>query len=151
MKIMSKIKTLPRRVAQWGVVKPLDGTLARFTLRIMNTRAITSVTFVTLATLVAIICRLHAKDVEPSAATKDAPFINSLGMEFVPVPGTKVLFCRTETRVKDFEAFAKASDFRQGGWRNPGFEQGRDHPVVSSCGKGELGRRAGLLCMAEQE
>jgi len=89
-------------------------------------------------------------------ATKDAPFINTLGMEFVPVPGTKVLFCRTETRVKDFEAYVKDTGYQQEGgvfvmkvpkqkdgsyklsweldekasWQKPGFEQGRSHPVV---------------------
>ena len=83
------------------------------------------------------------------------PFVNTLGMQFVPVPGTRVLFCRTETRVKDFEAFVAASGYEQKGgifvtteknadgsydyswkldekasWRAPGFEQGPDHPVV---------------------
>jgi formylglycine-generating enzyme required for sulfatase activity len=84
-------------------------------------------------------------------ATKDAPFINTLGMEFVPVPGTKVLFCRTETRVKDFEAYVKDTGGvfvmkvpkqkdgsyklsweldEKASWQKPGFEQGRSHPVV---------------------
>ena len=85
---------------------------------------------------------------DPASATKDAPFINSLGLEFVPVPGTKVLFCRTETRVRDFEAYVKDTGYKQEGgvfvmnkiaawmldekasWREPGFEQGPNHPVV---------------------
>lgn len=41
-----------------------------------------------------------------AGATKDAPFINSLGMRFVPVPGTEVLFCTHLTRVGDFAVFA---------------------------------------------
>ncbi len=41
------------------------------------------------------------------SATKDAPFTNTLGMKFVPVPGTKVLFCIHETRRQDYEAYAK--------------------------------------------
>ena len=91
-----------------------------------------------------------------AGATKDSPFLNTLGMEFVPVPGTKVLFCRTDTRVKDFEAYVKATGYKQEGgvfvmkvvkqkdgtsklsweldkkasWQKPGFEQGRSHPVV---------------------
>ena len=47
--------------------------------------------------------------VEPRFATKDAPFVNTLGQEFVPVPGTQVLFCRWETRVRDYTAYAKAN------------------------------------------
>ncbi|HTE95899.1 MAG TPA: SUMF1/EgtB/PvdO family nonheme iron enzyme, partial [Bradyrhizobium sp.] len=42
-------------------------------------------------------------------ATKERPFVNSLGMEFVPVPGTQVLFCRWETRMKDYAEYAKVN------------------------------------------
>jgi formylglycine-generating enzyme required for sulfatase activity len=80
-----------------------------------------------------------------AGATKDDPWANSLGMKFVPVPGTKALFCIWNTRVQDFEAFAKAtgydatngmSSLRSDGWKergdtwhNPGFAQGATHPV----------------------
>ncbi|MCX6847722.1 MAG: protein kinase [Verrucomicrobia bacterium] len=39
--------------------------------------------------------------------TKDNPFTNSLGMKFVPVPGTKVLMCIHETCESEYGAFAK--------------------------------------------
>jgi formylglycine-generating enzyme required for sulfatase activity len=82
------------------------------------------------------------------------PFENSLGMKFVPVPGTQVLFSIWETRVKDFAAFVRDSannrgwDYRSGsqtyvlksgegeqfgwdyGWDKPGFEQTPEHPVT---------------------
>ena len=68
---------------------------------------------------------------------------NSLGMKFVPVAGTEVLFCIWETRVRDFEAFVKATGHdatsrmysvgvgRENGdtWKSPGFSQGPTHPV----------------------
>jgi len=40
---------------------------------------------------------------------KDAPYENSLGMKFVPIPGTKVLFSIWDTRVKDYAAFTNAN------------------------------------------
>jgi formylglycine-generating enzyme required for sulfatase activity len=76
----------------------------------------------------------------------DKPWQNSLGMAFVPVPGTEVLFCKWETRVKDFEAFVnetghdatarmyslKGGSWNRNGdtWKAPGFAQGATHPVV---------------------
>jgi formylglycine-generating enzyme required for sulfatase activity len=59
---------------------------------------------------------------------------NSIGMVFVPVG--ELLFSIWETRVQDFEAFAKDTSYsdafvtREGrNWRSPGFQQGPTHPV----------------------
>lgn len=73
------------------------------------------------------------------------PWENFLGMKFVPVPGTNVLFCIWEMRVQDFEAFVKATGHNAGdGWRDPAlsargsnleqdavFSQTPLHPVVN--------------------
>lgn len=69
------------------------------------------------------------------SATKDAPFTNSLGMKFVPVPGTDILMCIHETRCKDYAAYAEAVPGVDATWRNPMVEgkplvQGDDHPAV---------------------
>jgi hypothetical protein len=80
------------------------------------------------------------------AATKDHPWVNSLGTKFVPVAGTQVLFSVWDTRVQDFETFVKSTDYDATGgmysmgkdgwkqrgatWKEPGFSQGATHPVV---------------------
>ena len=43
---------------------------------------------------------------ETSSPTKDRPFVNSLGMPFVPVPGTTVWFGQWPVRVQDYAKFA---------------------------------------------
>lgn len=76
-----------------------------------------------------------------TAARAGEPWENSLGMKFVPVPGTNVLFCIWETQVQDFEAFVQATSYNAGeGWRDPGasgqsyvagFSQTPLHPVAN--------------------
>jgi hypothetical protein len=72
-------------------------------------------------------------------ATKQQPWVNSLGMKFVPVAGTQVLFSVWDTRVQDFEAFVADTNYDATGgmwslgkdgwkqrgatWREPGFSQ----------------------------
>jgi len=79
-------------------------------------------------------------------------FVNSLGMEFVPVPGTKILCARRETRVADFGRFVESDPtyrYEEGekphvlsktgwiqeegpdrSWVRPGFPQSDQSPVV---------------------
>jgi hypothetical protein len=66
-------------------------------------------------------------------ASLDKPFVNSLGMRFVPVPikggktaGHKVLFSVWDTRVQDYEAFVKATGHP---YEPPSYPQGPTHPV----------------------
>ncbi|MEY2881683.1 MAG: Serine/threonine-protein kinase pkn1, partial [Verrucomicrobiota bacterium] len=61
-------------------------------------------------------------------ATKDNPFINGLGMKFVPVAGTEVLFSVWDVRVQDYEKFATATKRE---WPKPSFAQGPTHPAVN--------------------
>ena len=86
----------------------------------------------------------------PAAPSATKGFTNTLGMTFVPVPGTQVQFCVHETRVADFAAFITESssyDYNDGdepytldldgwkrrsgySWKKPGFPQTDDHPVT---------------------
>lgn len=54
---------------------------------------------------------------------------NSLGLRFTNVGD--VQFAVWQTRVKDFETFAKSVALKSTAWRGPGFRQGPDHPVVN--------------------
>jgi formylglycine-generating enzyme required for sulfatase activity len=76
-----------------------------------------------------------------TAATKDAPFVNTLGMKFVPVPivsgptaGQRVLFSVWDTRVQGYATYAGAKKVDDS-WRKQakdGVPAGRElnHPVV---------------------
>jgi hypothetical protein len=74
------------------------------------------------------------KHVEVSAKTGVA-YTNTLGMKFVPVPDTEVLFSIWQTRVQDYAAYAAAHAEVNGVWKTLQFDGvplGRepDHPVA---------------------
>ena len=52
-------------------------------------------------------------------------------MVLVKVPGTDVLFSIWDTRVQDYQVYAENSQNVDTGWKNPGFAQGANHPVVN--------------------
>lgn len=63
----------------------------------------------------------------PRTDAKDQPLINSLEMNFVPVPGVEGLVSVWETRVKDYAVFLQKTGRSPA---RPRFEQTEDHPVV---------------------
>lgn len=68
--------------------------------------------------------------VSPGTATKEAPFLNSLGMEFVPVPGTQVLMCVHETRKEDYTIYATSNPGVNGEWKQEPGEYYSDNPKI---------------------
>jgi formylglycine-generating enzyme required for sulfatase activity len=71
---------------------------------------------------------------KPKAKIPANAIVNTLGMPFVPVPGTDVQFCIWETRVKDYAANAGVDESWKNfgrGIRARGFKQADTHPVVN--------------------
>ena len=63
----------------------------------------------------------------PAEATKDSPWINTLGMPFVPIPRFETRFCIWPVRVQDYEAYCMASGAK---FPEIPFPQESDHPIV---------------------
>lgn len=101
------------------VTNPLPGNPASNLVAVTPSEATTSPVTVTNALKVS-----PVRQPFPVAAR----WTNSLGMIFVPVPGSEVLFCIWKTRVQDFQAMADATSRP---WEKPSFTQGATHPAVN--------------------
>jgi len=69
-------------------------------------------------------------------ATREQPFTNSLGMKFVPVPGTRMLMCIHETRRADYATYAALHPEADASWKKVIFDgqpvaMQDDEPVVN--------------------
>lgn len=77
----------------------------------------------------------------PVKATKSSQYVNGLGMRFVPVPGTNILMCTTETTVAQYEALGMNYD-------TPEFAQEPYHPAVNVS---QLDAKAWCLKLSKRE
>ncbi|MBU3665185.1 MAG: hypothetical protein FGM15_04810 [Chthoniobacterales bacterium] len=63
----------------------------------------------------------------PAEATKHLPWVNTLGMPFVPIPRFETRFCIWPVRVQDYETYCMASGAK---FPEIPFAQESDHPIV---------------------
>ena len=68
--------------------------------------------------------------------TLKQPYENTLGMKFVPVPGTQVLFSIWDTRMRDYAVYARTNSGVDDSWQTPVYEgvavtPSDDCPVVN--------------------
>jgi len=81
---------------------------------------------------------INAVPPPPTQRQVRTDFVNSLGMKFIRPYNARIMASVWETRVRDFEVFAAqsttltavAKDGTHASWRNPGFKQSADDPVV---------------------
>jgi serine/threonine protein kinase len=72
----------------------------------------------------------NAPPADAQSPFPSAPFTNTLGMRFLPVPGSDVQMSAWETRVGDYARFAEGLKGISTEWKRPGFAQNSSHPVV---------------------
>jgi len=65
---------------------------------------------------------------EPALATRERPFVNSLGLPFVPTASHAPLFCIWPFRVRDYQLYCQENAME---FPRSDFTQGPDHPVVN--------------------
>ena len=78
----------------------------------------------------------RAKRGDPSNATRNEPFVNSLGMRFVPLPGNELLFSVWETRKGDYAAYARGKTGLDNSWQSAVYRESSemrsdDFPVAN--------------------
>ena len=89
--------------------------------------------------------------VAANSGSPGATFENSLGMKFVPVPGTGIFMCIHETRKKDYGAYAAANPNVSSVLERCAIRKDARKPHRrSSGGSRDLGRFRCLLHVAEQ-
>lgn len=67
---------------------------------------------------------------DPALASRSCPFINSLGLPFVPTTRFKTLFCVWPLRIQDYAQFCFENEAPL---PVADFPQGPDHPMVNVC------------------